>query len=300
MPGKDRVTRIEGMMRGISYLYKQPEAYWIPLGFIVVALVGVLEHLVGRELFFSIFYLIPISLVTWFTARWVGIMVSIISAMVWLLADFTSGHTYSHPAIPYWNMSVRLLTFLVVTFILSALKSTLEDEKELARTDPLTGIANRRYFIELANIEINRARRYKHPFTVVHIDLDNFKTVNDRFGHTTGDSLLRLVANTIQNNIRATDTVARLGGDEFAILLPETGAGPAQVITEKTQKINLEVMQRNGWPVSFSIGAVTFLNPPSTVDEILKISDGLMYAAKNNGKNIIKHNVFCQEEKDYQ
>jgi len=160
------------MTKVISYLYKQPDSHLIALGFVIVALVGVLEHFAGIELFFSIFYLIPIFLVTWFTARWIGIVISIISAMVWLSADFTSGHTYSHPAIPYWNMSVRLVTFLVITFILSALKSTLEDEKELARTDPLTGIANRRYFIELANAEINRALRYKHPFTVVHIDLD--------------------------------------------------------------------------------------------------------------------------------
>ena len=287
------------MTKIISYLYKQPESHLIALGFVIVALVGVLEHLVGIELFFPIFYLIPIFLVTWFTARWIGIMISIVSAMVWLSADFTSGHTYSHPAIPYWNMSVRLVTFLVITFILSAFKSTLEDEKELARTDPLTGIANRRYFIELANAEINRARRYKHPFTVVHIDLDNFKTVNDCFGHSTGDNLLCLVANTIQNNIRATDIVARLGGDEFAILLPETGPGPAQMITEKTQKINLVVMQRNEWPVSLSIGAVTFISPPSTVDEMLKISDGLMYVAKNNGKNIIKYEVFCKKENGY-
>ena len=284
------------MAKVISYLYRQPGSHLIALGFAIVTLLGVAEHLAGIELFLSIFYLIPIFLVTWFTVRWIGIMTSIISAMVWLLADFTSGHTYSHPAIPYWNMSVRLVTFLVITFILSALKSTLEEEKELARTDSLTGIANRRYFIELANTEINRARRYKHPFTVVHIDLDNFKTVNDCFGHSTGDTLLRLVANTIQNNIRVTDIVARLGGDEFAILLPETGRGSAQVITEKVQKINLDVMQRNEWPVSLSIGAVTFMTPPSTVDEMLKISDGLMYAAKNNGKNIIKYEVLRKEE----
>lgn len=280
------------MTKIISYLYKQPESHLITLGFVIVALVGVLEHLAGIELFFPIFYLIPIFLVTWFTARWIGIMISIVSAMVWLLADFSSGHTYSHPAIPYWNMSVRLGTFLVITFILSALKSALEEEKELARTDPLTGIANRRYFIELANAEINRACRYKHSFTIVHIDLDNFKTINDCFGHSTGDTLLRLVANTIRNNIRATDIVGRLGGDEFAILLPETGPEPAEVITHKVQKVNLDVMQKNEWPVTFSIGVVTFVSPPSTVDEMLKISDGVMYAAKKTNKNAINYKIF--------
>jgi diguanylate cyclase (GGDEF)-like protein len=276
----------------VDYLNKQPKSRLTALGFFIVALVGILDHLTGPELFVSIFYLIPIFLATWFTERWIGIMISIASALIWLLADFTSGHTYSHPAIPYWNMSVRLGTFLVITFLLSTLKYALEQEKELARTDPLTGIANRRYFIELANAEINRASRYKHSFTVVHIDLDNFKAVNDRFGHSVGDALLRLVASTIRNNIRATDIVARLGGDEFVILLPETGPEPAGVITEKIQKISLDLMRKNEWPVTLSLGVVTFIQPPSTVDEMLKISDGLMYAAKNHGKNTIKYEVF--------
>jgi diguanylate cyclase (GGDEF)-like protein len=275
----------------VDYLNKQPKSRLTALGFFTVALVGILDILTGPELFVSIFYLIPIFLATWFTERWIGIMVSIASALIWLLADFASGHIYSHPAIPYWNMSVRLGTFLVITFLLSTLKHALEHEKELARTDSLTGIANRRYFIELANAEINRAGRYKHPFTVVHIDLDNFKTVNDRFGHSVGDALLRLVVSTIRNSIRTTDIVARLGGDEFVILLPETGPEPAGVITDKIQKISLDLMQKNQWPVTLSLGVVTFIQPPSTVDEMLKISDGLMYGAKNNGKNTIRYEV---------
>jgi len=275
-----------------EYLDKQSKWHWITLGFAIVVFVGVIDHLTGPELFVSIFYLLPIFLVTWFTERWMGITISIVSAITWLITDFTAGHAYSYPAIPYWNMIVRLGTFLIMTLILSALKKALEHEKELARTDPLTGVANGRYFITLADMEINRARRYKHSFTVVYIDLDNFKTVNDHFGHSTGDALLRSVAHTIRNNIRATDIVGRLGGDEFAILLPETGPEPAEVITRKVQKVNLDVMQKNEWPVTFSIGVVTFVSPPSTVDEMLKISDGVMYAAKKTNKNAIKYEIF--------
>ncbi len=280
------------MTKIIDYLNKQPKSCLTALGFFIILSVGFVDHLTGPELFFSIFYFIPIFLVTWFTERWIGIMISIASALTWLLADFTSGHTYLHPAIPYWNMCVRLGTFLVITFLLSTLRHALEHEKELARTDSLTGVANRRYFIELANAEINRAGRYKHPFTVVHIDLDNFKTVNDRFGHDTGDALLRSVAKGIQNNIRATDIVVRLGGDEFVILLPEAGPEPVGVITDKIQRIRLDLMRKNQWPVTLSFGVVTFIEPPSTVDEMLKISDGLMYEPKNHGKNTIKYEVF--------
>jgi len=283
-----------------EYLDKQSKWHLITLGFAIVVLVGVIDHITGPELFVSIFYLLPIFLVTWFTERWMGVTISIVSAITWLITDFTAGHAYSYPAIPYWNMIVRLGTFLIMTLILSALKKALEHEKELARTDPLTGVANGRYFITLADMEINRARRYKHSFTVVYIDLDNFKTVNDHFGHSTGDALLRSVAHTIRNNIRATDIVGRLGGDEFAILLPETGPEPAEVITCKVQKVNLDVMHKNEWPVTFSIGVVTFLGPPSTVDEMLKISDGVMYAAKKNGKNAIKYEIFGKSEYGFQ
>jgi diguanylate cyclase (GGDEF)-like protein len=283
-----------------EFLYKQSKWHLIILGFAIVLLVGVIDHITGPELFVSIFYLFPIFLVTWFTERWMGVTISIVSAITWLITDFTAGHAYSYPAIPYWNMIVRLGTFLIMTLILSALKKALEHEKELARTDPLTGVANRRYFITLADMEINRARRYKHSFTVVYIDLDNFKTVNDHFGHSTGDALLRSVAHTIRNNIRATDIVGRLGGDEFAILLPEIGPEPAEVITHKVQKVNLDVMQKNEWPVTFSIGVVTFVSPPSTVDEMLKISDGVMYAAKKTNKNAIKYEIFGKSEYGFQ
>ena len=280
----------------VDYLAKLPQCLLISVASVMVLLGGILSHIAGPELSSTVFYLIPIALVTWFTQRSIGLILSILSALTWLIADLTSGATYSLSDIPYWNGVARLSSFVILTFILSALKSTLKQEKEASRIDFLTGIRNRRYFIELVNMEINRARRYEHPFTMACIDLDNFKTVNDCFGHSTGDILLRLVARTIQENIRVTDTVARLGGDEFAILLPETGRNGAEVILQKIQKINLDIMRRHGWPVTLSIGVATFTSPPSTVDQTLRISDQLMYHAKNNGKNSIRHEVFGARE----
>jgi len=280
----------------VEYLSKLPQLLLISAGSVMVILVGILNQMAGPELSSTIFYLIPIVLVTWFTRRSIGFIFSILSALTWLIADLSSGTTPFNSDIPYWNGVARLGSFFILAFVLSTLKNTLRQEKEYSRTDFLTGARNRRYFIELLNMEINRARRYDHPFTVVCIDLDNFKTVNDCFGHSTGDILLRLIARTIQQNIRATDTVARLGGDEFAVLLPETGRNVAEVILQKVQKINLEIMRRHGWPVTFSIGVATFTSPPSTVDETLRISDQLMYAAKNNGKNGIQYEVFGARE----
>ncbi len=280
----------------IEYLSKLPKSLLISAGSVMVLLVGILSHIAGPQLSLTIFYVIPIALVTWFSDRRLGFIFTILSALAWLMADLTSGATYSSSDIPYWNGVSRLSSLFILSFILSTLKSTLTKEKEFSRIDFLTGVRNRRYFIELVNMEINRARRYEHPFTVVCIDLDNFKTVNDCFGHSTGDILLRLVARTIQQNIRVTDTVARLGGDEFAILLPEAGRNVAEAILEKVRKINLDIMRRHGWPVTLSIGVVTFTSPPSTLDETLRISDQLMYSAKNNGKNSIQYEVFAAKE----
>jgi diguanylate cyclase (GGDEF)-like protein len=276
----------------VEGLSKLPQSLLISVGSVMVLLVGILNYFAGPELSTTVFYLIPIALVTWFTQRSIGLILSLLSALAWLITDLTSGTKYYYSDIPYWNGVARLSSFFILTFILSALKSTLKQEKEFSRIDFLTGIRSRRYFIELVNMEIHRARRYEHPFTMVCIDLDNFKAVNDCFGHSTGDILLRLVARTIQENVRVTDTVARLGGDEFAILLPETGRNMAEVILQKVHKINLDIMRRHGWPVTLSIGVATFTNPPSTVDETLRISDQLMYTAKNNGKNSIQYETF--------
>lgn len=279
----------------MEYLSKLPQLLLLSVASVMVILVGILSHKTGPQLSLTILYMIPIALVTWFTRRSIGFVFSILSALTWLAADLTTGATYFPSDIPYWNGIIRLSSLFILTFILSTLKSTLKQEKEHSRTDFLTGTRNRRYFMELLRMEINRARRYDHPFTVVCIDLDNFKTVNDCFGHSTGDILLRLVASTIQKNIRVTDTVARLGGDEFAILLPETGQNVAEVIIQKVQRINLDILRRHGWPVTLSIGVATFTSVPATVDETLRVSDQLMYTAKNNGKNSIQYEVFGKE-----
>ena len=175
------------------------------------------------------------------------------------------------------------------------MKRALEAAKRSARTEPLTGISNSRAFSEVVGREIDRAQRYSHSLSFAYIDLDDFKAVNDRFGHSVGDILLQAVAHSIKKDIRETDTVARLGGDEFGILLPETGPKAARHFIERIRDRLTRDVQEHGWPVTFSIGVVTFLRPPIDVNEAIRIADSLMYSAKNSGKNTIKFEVLGKE-----
>jgi diguanylate cyclase (GGDEF)-like protein len=131
--------------------------------------------------------------------------------------------------------------------------------------------------------------RYKTPLTVAFVDVDNFKVINDRFGHVTGDKILGIIASTIQRHLRKTDIVARVGGDEFATLLPDVGEEAAKIVVPKMQRKLLDEMWLNNWPVTFSIGVVTCVTPPNSVDEILNMADKLMYSVKNSGKNDIQY-----------
>ena len=260
---------------------------WLLVGFIAVLIIGDVDYATGQEIHISIFYLLPVAATTWFVGRTTGLVFAAISAASWFAADLFGGHHYSHPAIPYWNMLVRFGFFLIVLIVLSRLKVAYEHVKTLSSVDPLTGILNGRTFQERANAEIERARRYSHPFTVVCLDLDNFKAVNDRFGHSAGDNLLRLVTDIIRNNLRITDIFARVGGDEFLLFLPETGQESARTALDKILDRVTSQLQEAEWPVTLSVGAVTYLSPPDSVDSMILQADNLMYQVKHGGKNRI-------------
>jgi diguanylate cyclase (GGDEF)-like protein len=278
-------------VRAMEYLSGQSKARLILWGLLALGLLGMMDRIAGNQLFASMLCFIPILLVTWFGGIWMGVLTSVAGNFVILSTDVVSGWSTS-----YWDTGVRLGSFLMLNLVLSALKSSLQHEREFGRIDFLTGVSNRRSFTELAEMEIHRARRYDHPFTVIYIDLDDFKMVNDRFGHAMGDKLLRLLAQALHKKIRATDLVARLGGDEFGILLPETGPEVAELIVRRLQDVGVALMQKKGWPMPFSMGVVTFLEPPASIDEMLIASDTVMYAAKKNGKHGVCREIFPKSE----
>jgi diguanylate cyclase (GGDEF)-like protein len=157
-----------------------------------------------------------------------------------------------------------------------------------AITDDLTGLVNRRRFIEALDAEIERARGFGSALTIVLADLDNFKQVNDEFGHHGGDVVLRAFADLIRSHVRDVDVSGRIGGEEFAILLPDTdGAGAARVAERMRQSLNevaIPLSDGAAIHVASSFG-VAELAPGQAGDDLLRAADAALYRAKDAGKN---------------
>jgi len=250
---------------------------------IVDLVLGIIDYWTG-DVSFSIFYLLPIALLARYVGMAAGFLMSVTAAATSLIADLASGIQFSEPLLPYWNTLVQFGFFITVSVALVAIKCSVEELREMSQTDPLTGVANIRSFRDKGNAEIERSARYKHPFAMAYLDLDNFKPVNDTFGHSAGDDLLLHVARSLKASVRETDLVARLGGDEFAILLPETESDSAMAVATRIKDTLSSEMRENGWPVTASIGVAIFESPPSSVDEMIERADRLMYQAKKQGK----------------
>jgi diguanylate cyclase (GGDEF)-like protein len=279
-------------MNVASFFEKQRKPFWVILAVAFVIVLGIMDFLTSYEITFSLFYLIPIFMVAWYTDGRMGLVLSSASAISWFIADFTSGLVYSDPSIYVWNAILRLGFYTAFSWLSSTLKKSYKINQELARTDFVTGAVSIRYFYELAKIEINRSQRYRHPFSLVYIDLDNFKIINDRLGHSTGDRLLRAVTDSIHRQVRLTDTLARLGGDEFALLLPETDGEEAKMVIAKIHASLVNEMLQNSWMVTFSVGVVTYKKAPKTVDDMIKMADSAMYSIKNTSKNGVCYRIY--------
>jgi diguanylate cyclase (GGDEF)-like protein len=271
-------------------LEEKGKIFKLAAGIALMAATTVLDLLTGYELAFSLFYLVPISFFTWFLGGIYGIAASLASALSLFMVDKASGHHYLQSLIPFLNAVIRFSLFALASLLLSALKKAMDREKELASTDFLTSAANGRRFFELLQLEFDRLQRYGRPFTLAYMDLDNFKMINDQFGHPEGDRALRAIVRYAGENLRKVDVIARLGGDELALLLPEINEESARTVMGKLQNGLIEEMKRNNWPVTFSIGVVTCSSiVPENTSELVKIADSLMYSVKRGGKNGIAY-----------
>lgn len=260
------------------------------MAIILTLAIGWLDYITGDELAFSIFYFAPIALTSWYSGRPLGAALSFFAAATWGAAEIIGGKNYSDALIGYWNIFVRLGVFFIINQLVGLVRKELLLTKELSQKDPLTGAVNRRYFTELAEAELARTQRYKRSVSLAYIDLDNFKTVNDSLGHETGDHLLKLVVDTLKENLRKPDVVARIGGDEFLILMPETDIEQSKVVIERLLERCRIGFKSQNYPVALSIG-VAASNGGAAFTQLLKLADAQMYRSKSEGKDCANYTV---------
>ena len=169
----------------------------------------------------------------------------------------------------------------------TVLKDKAGEFEQLSVTDPLTGLLNRRYLEKRLVEEIQRSKRHRFPMSLLMVDVDEFKSYNDMFGHPAGDTALKIVANALQDILRGDDVAARYGGEEFAILLPQTASMEAAAIAERLRQ-RVEHTEFPKRRVTVSIGIASCSNEIETPTDIVSAADHALYEAKNHGRNRVR------------
>jgi diguanylate cyclase (GGDEF)-like protein len=183
-----------------------------------------------------------------------------------------------------------------VLFDLEAAKREIE---QLSRTDGLTSLNNRRYFFELSHREAASAERYEYPISVLIIDLDHFKSVNDNYGHQTGDKVLQLVSRVMGRTVRDTDVIGRYGGEEFVALLSHASLGQAQELCQRLRKALAAEQARDGGglpKVTVSAGVAASPQVGYDLETLLAEADKALYQAKENGRDRCVPSSACTAE----
>ena len=202
------------------------------------------------------------------------------------------GHTYwlDLNIIPLRDESGRVTHFAAIQRDITASKNLEEELTRLATTDALTGLHNRRAFCDAAATEIARARRYSEPLSIISMDLDRFKLINDKHGHATGDVALVRFAEICRRHVREVDLLARIGGEEFAILLPATSENNAARLAERIRHAVHELtVLADGQSFKFtvSMGVAAYRGKDDSLETLMRRADEALYRAKETGRDRI-------------
>lgn len=245
---------------------------------IIVLVMGYADYITGPDIGFSLFYLAPIVVGAWYGGRRVSAVIAVTAAACWFLADYLI--RVSLP-ISLWNGITRLVIYVGQGLLVGTLREDRRREAALARTDSVTHLPNSRSFRETLEAMIEDGT----SVGVLYIDLDNFKRVNDLFGHAAGDEVLQLTAGALRKAVRATDVVARVGGDEFAVVVADADSegseATARRIIEGVARIAHDYA---GTGLGASVGVVISNRSAVSAEDLIRPADDAMYEAKQRQK----------------
>jgi diguanylate cyclase (GGDEF)-like protein len=249
-------------------------------GAVLALLIAVADYLAGREMSFLIFYVLPIAAVGWRTGRSPALVVASAASVAWLVSHAIGLDGGDVPLL-LWNWLNRTFIFLVA----AVFSDLLSRQMVLAQTDPLTSLPNRRALLHRLKATIYRGAGARTSISLAYIDLDNFKAINDRFGHGAGDTVLQRIAETIRVTIRASDLPARVGGDEFVVIfwrLPKEDA--LRIARRLVRRITELGEEYKGANLGASIGVASFERLPDRPEAMLEEADRALREAKVAGK----------------
>lgn len=211
-------------------------------------------------------------------SKWAFIFLSLAGLLLWVLSLIIDERTDIHPGIVW-------LPFVISQTMVSAWCGILIKKLRFSSNrDPLTGLANRGYFQEKLDYELKRLKRTRSNLTLAMLDIDNFKSINDKYGHLEGDRVLKQIANILRKNMREVDVVARWGGEEFAIIMPETDSKGALIFIERIRKIIEGYKFKTKITVSAGIAST---KGETNKDNFVSFADDALYVAKNNKNEIV-------------
>lgn len=259
---------------------------------VAVALIGWVDYVTGPEIGLSLLYLVPVALSGWYGGATVAIFVGSLAGTAWLAADVAWRESETAIAISFWNAFTRYVIYVSEGMLLAfvhrdreKLRKLVAHHSSLARTDAGTSLPNARAFMEAIEEELAAARETGDAVCVAYLDLDNFKQVNDQFGHAAGDEVLQRVATALKRSIRGHDLAARLGGDEFAVLLrgvePEVAQKVGERIAARVREIGASYADA---ALGATLGLAYFRAVPEDAAALLRAADVAMYAGKTSGK----------------
>ena len=269
---------------------KQRDAMF--LGTALFVAVAVLDWATSNGLSVAAFYLFPILLVAWNCGRGWGLVLAVGSVATAVAQAMLNGSSYIKPIHLYIAYANVLLEYVIAVLLTGMLRKLYNQERFTARIDVLTEARNRKGFQEALTNEIARHERKGITFCLAYIDCDNFKQINDNYGHAEGDRVLKKIAEVALETLRRSDTVGRIGGDEFAVILPETGRTEALFVVDKLQHKLGAVTRLRQWRISFSIGVAVFDKTPGDATAAMEFADRLMYTAKKSSKGFTVWNSF--------
>jgi diguanylate cyclase (GGDEF)-like protein len=256
-----------------------------------VVVIAVGDVLTGADAAFTLLYLVPISLAALRLGRTAGVVVASSAAGTSLAIRVSEGQAASSLAFA-WNVVAELAIFLSFALVLAELAERLQVQTRIANVDAVTDLPNRHAAVRALDVAVASARASATPITLAFVDVDDFKRVNDHWGHDRGDAVLAEVARALEGAVSDTDVVARIGGDEFVLLMPQTDTRQAGVVLGRVRSA-LSALAEGPGRITCSVGAVTFETPPASARHAIGAADDLMYAVKRAGKARVEHHVFA-------